>query len=103
METYVILRRSGWAAAADLAGAVTRANDEVERMPEDVTWIRSYALAERDGRVGMLCIYRASSPEAVRRHSAAAELPIDEIVRVADTIAVRPEPSAAATGLERRT
>ena len=50
METYVIFRRSGWTVAADLEEAATRANDEVARMPDDVAWIRSYALAERDGR-----------------------------------------------------
>lgn len=94
METYVIFRRSGWTVAADLEEAATRANDEVERMPDDVAWIRSYALAERDGRIGTVCIYRASSPEAIRSHSRAAEFPIDEIVRVADTIVVRPEPIA---------
>ena len=60
-------------------------------MPDDVAWIRSYTLAERDGRIGTVCIYRASSPEAIRSHSSAAELPIDEIVEVADTIVVRPE------------
>jgi hypothetical protein len=96
METYVIFRRNGWSEAADLAGAAARASDEGERMAEDVVWIRSYALAERDGRFGTVCVYRASSPEAIRCHSAAAELPIDEIVEVADTIVTRREPPSAA-------
>lgn len=103
METYVIFRRSGWRAAADLAGAAARASDENQRMPEDVAWMRSYALEERDGRLGTVCIYQASSPEAIRRHSAAAELPIDEIVQVANTIVVRPEPMMAAAQLKEET
>jgi sporulation protein YlmC with PRC-barrel domain len=62
-------------------------------MEDDVAWIRSYVLAERDGSVGTVCIYQASSPEAIRRHAAAAELPVDEIVAVADTVVVRPDPA----------
>jgi hypothetical protein len=53
-------------------------------------------LEERDGTVGTVCIYQASSPEAIRRHAAAAELPVDEIVGVADTVVVRPDPVAEA-------
>ena len=61
-------------------------------MPDDVAWIRSYALAERDGRIGTVCIYQASSPEAIRSPlQRAPSFPIDEIVKVADTIVVRPE------------
>jgi hypothetical protein len=63
-------------------------------MPDDVAWIRSYVLAEADGTVGTFCIYQASSPEAIRRHAAAADLPVDEIVKVADTVIVRPDPAA---------
>jgi hypothetical protein len=48
--------------------------------------------AETDGTVGTVCIYQATSPEAIRRHAAAAGLPVDEIVKVADTVIVRPDP-----------
>jgi hypothetical protein len=65
-------------------------------MSDDVAWVRSYVLEERDGTVGTVCIYQASSPEAIRRHAAAAELPVDEIVGVADTVVVRPDPVAEA-------
>ena len=54
-------------------------------------------LEETDGSVGTVCVYQASSPEAVRRHARAAELPVDEIVKVADTVVVRPDPAAVAT------
>ena len=47
-------------------------------------------------RVGMVCIFQASSPEAIRRHASAADLPVDEIVKVADTIVLRPDPAATA-------
>jgi len=95
METYVILRRGGWRTADDLAAAAERSTSEGERMPDDVAWIRSYVLEELDGSVGTVCIYQASSPEAIRRHAAAAELPVDEIVKVADTVIVRADPLAA--------
>jgi hypothetical protein len=93
MDTYVILRRGGWPSAEALQEAAARSSAEGERMEDDVAWIRSYVLAERDGSVGTVCIYQASSPEAIRRHAAAAELPVDEIVAVADTVVVRPDPA----------
>ena len=96
METYVILRRGGWRTAADLAAAAERSTAEGDRMPDDVAWIRSYVLDELDGSVGTVCVYQASSPEAIRRHATAADLPVDEIVKVADTVIVRPDPAAVA-------
>jgi len=96
METYVILRREGWRTADDLREAAARSTTEGERMPDDVRWIRSYVTAEPNGTVGTVCIYQASSPEAIRRHAVAADLPVDEIVKVADTVVVRPDPAAVA-------
>ena len=96
METYVILRRSGWRTADDLRVAAERSTVEGERMSDDVRWIRSYVTAETDGRVGTVCVYQATSPEAIRRHASAAELPLDEIVKVGDTVIVRPDPEMVA-------
>lgn len=95
MDTYVILRRNGWRTVEDFQEAAARSTEEGERMPDDVAWIRSYVLDEVDGSVGAVCIFQASSPEAIRRHAAAAELPVDEIVKVADTVLVRPDPEPA--------
>jgi len=92
METYVTLRRNGWRTADDFAAAAERSLEEGDRVPDDVAWIRSYVLDEQDGTVGTVCVYQASSPEAIRRHATAADLPVDEIVRVADTVIVRPDP-----------
>jgi hypothetical protein len=96
METYVILRRGGWRTADDLRVAAERSTVEGERMSDDVRWIRSYVTAETDGRVCTVCVYQASSPEAIRRHASAADLPVDEIVKVADTVLVRPDPAPVA-------
>ena len=96
METYVILRRSGWRDGAERTEAAARSTAEGERMPDDIAWIRSYVLEERDGRVGTVCVYQASSPEAIRRHAAAAGLPVDEIVKVADIVVMRSDSAAVA-------
>jgi thiamine biosynthesis protein ThiC len=93
MDTYVILRRNGWASPADLEKAAARSSKVGdEDMPDDIRWIRSYVLDEGDGAVGTVCIYQASSPEAIRRHAGSADLPVDEIIRVADTVLIRPDP-----------
>jgi hypothetical protein len=94
METFVILRRNGWRSGEELAAAAERSTLEGEKMPGDIRWIRSYVLEEGSG-VGTVCIYQASSEEAIREHAAAADLPVDEIVRVADTVIVRPDPEPA--------
>ena len=96
MNTYAILRRSGWRSAEELGEAAQRSTAEGEKMTDDVRWIRTYVLAENGGSVGTVCIYQATSPEAIRRHASAAELPVDEIVEIADTVVVRPDPVPAA-------
>ena len=95
METYVILRRDGWRGPDELEAAAARSTAEGDRTPDDIRWIRSYVLAEPKGGLGTVCIYQASSPEAIRRHAEAAGLPVDEIVQVADTVIVRPDPIPA--------
>jgi hypothetical protein len=98
MELYAILRRSGWRSGADLEEAAARSSKVGnEDMPDDIRWIRSYVLDEGAGTVGTVCIYEASSPEAIRKHASLADLPVDEIIRVADTVLVRPDPQPAAT------
>ena len=96
MQLYVILRRAGWTSPAELeeaAGRSTRVGNE--EMPDEVRWIRSYVLDEGGGSVGTVCIYEATSPEALRKHASLADLPVDEIIRVADTVVVRPDPEPA--------
>ena len=95
MDTYVILRRGGWRTAEELKDAAARSTAVGEEMPDEARWIRSYVLAEQDGSVGTVCIYQAVSPEAIRAHASAAELPVDEIIAVADTVIVRSDPEPA--------
>jgi Protein of unknown function (DUF4242) len=96
MDTYVILRRSGWRSPEDLQAAAARSTKVGdEEMSDDIRWIRSYVLEEGGGSVGTVCIYQASSPEAIRDHASRADLPVDEIIPVADTVLVRPDPAAA--------
>ena len=97
MKTYVILRRGGWRSGEELQEAAARSTQVGdEEMSEDIRWIRSYVLAEGDGTVGTVCIYQASSPEKIREHASRAMLPADEIIEVADTVVVRPDPEPAA-------
>jgi len=95
MDTYVILRRGGWPSGEELQEAAARSTAEGDRMSDDIRWIRSYVLDEPDGRVGTICIYQASSPEAIRAHASAADLPVGEILTLADTHVIRPDPEPA--------
>lgn len=96
MQTYVIRRRSNWADSAELgitAGVSARIGNE--EMPNDVRWIRSYVVREDDGRLGTVCIYQASSPEAIREHARRVKMKAEDIVLVEDTVIVRDDPAAA--------
>jgi hypothetical protein len=94
VHTYVILRRGGWRSPEELGEAAERSRRVGdEEMSDDIRWIRSYVLEEDGGSVGTVCIYQATSPEAIREHASAAELPVDEIIRVVDTVIVRPDPA----------
>jgi Protein of unknown function (DUF4242) len=92
MQLYAIVRRNGWATPEDLQEAAKRSSAEGDKPGSGVRWIRSYVTAEESGEVGTFCIYEADSPEAIRAHADAADLPGDEIVPVADTVIVRPDP-----------
>jgi hypothetical protein len=93
MNTYVILRRGGWRSPEDLQAAAERSRQVGdEEMSDDIRWIRSYVLEEGGGTVGTVCVYQASSPEAIREHGSRADLPVDEIIPVADLVLVRPDP-----------
>ena len=93
MNLYVIVRRKGFRSAEDLEEAAARSTHEGDKDGSGVRWIRSYVLPEASGEVGTFCIYEAESPEAIRAHARAAVLPVDEIVPVADTVVVRPDPT----------
>ena len=93
MKTYVILRRSGWRSPEELQAAAERSTAVGDgEMKDEVRWIRSYVMEEEGGSLGTVCIYQATGPEAIRRHAGLADLPLDEIVPVADTVVVRPDP-----------
>lgn len=96
MEQYVIVRRSGWRSGEELEQAAARSTKVgKEDMPDQVRWIRSYILDEMGGSLGTVCMYEATGPEAIRKHAERADLPVDEIIRVADTVIVREDPQPA--------
>jgi len=92
----VILRRGGWRSPEDLQAAAERSKQVgEEEMSDDVRWIRSYVLEEGGGSVGTVCVYEASSPEAIQEHASRADLPVDEVIPIADTVIIRPDPQTA--------
>ena len=94
MLLYAIRRRDGWTTPEALQATAARSKQVGdEEMSADVRWIRSYVVEEADGGLGTICIYQASSPEKIREHADRAGLPVTEIVEVADTVLVRPDPT----------
>lgn len=96
MKTYVITRPNGWGSQKELeiaAGVSSRIGNE--EMPDQVRWIRSYVTRHEGGRLGTVCVYQATNPEAVREHARRVGMPADTITEIADTVIVRPDPSIA--------
>lgn len=94
MNLYAILRRNGWKTPADLHSAAARSTKVGDtEMANDVRWIRSYVMQEPDGTLGTVCIYEATSPEAIQKHANRAELACSEIRPIADTVVVRADPA----------
>ena len=93
MNLYAILRRNGWKTPDDLHTAAARSAKVGDtEMASDVRWIRSYVIAEPDGTLGTVCIYEATSPEAIQKHANRAELALSEVRPIVDTVLVRPDP-----------
>ncbi len=93
MNTYAIRRKNAWASAEEIPQVATRSKEVAdEDFPADIRWIRSYVIAEEDGTLGTICIYQATSPEAIRKHAHRVGMPADEILPVADTVVIRPDP-----------
>ena len=97
MDLYMIRRRDGWTTGEELEAAAKRSTEVADAdFPQDIAWIRSYVVAEKDGQLGTVCIYQASSEDAVRQHADRVGMPADEVLPIADTVIVRPDPEAAA-------
>ena len=77
------------AAGARICKGVVAINAE-----HGVTWLHSYVSTDKKRT---FCVYEADSPEAIRAHADASDLPVDEIIPVADTVIVRPDPAPVAS------
>lgn len=94
MNTYIILRRSGWANEQELEAAAARSGETAAAMAGDVSWIRTYVLAEKSGALGSVCVFQATTEDKLREHAECADLRVDEIIPVGDLVVMRPDPAA---------
>jgi hypothetical protein len=93
MDMFLIRRREAWRTPAELEAAAERSTAVAEEdFPERISWIRSYVVEESGGGLGTICIYEASDADTVRDHAAAVGMPADEVLPIADTVIVRPDP-----------
>jgi len=96
MQTYVITRRKFWDRPEDLEkSASISARIGTEEMADQVKWIRSYVV-EEEGKLGTVCVYQGTSPDAIREHARRVGMPGDEFYPVATTVIVREDPLEAA-------
>jgi len=81
-------------AVAGRARATAERSKEVAAsdFPDDIAWIRSYVIKEDGGTLGTICIYQATDIDTVREHAQRVDMPADEVLEVADTVIVRPDP-----------
>jgi hypothetical protein len=97
MNTYVIRRERAWAGPEELEATAARSKQVAEDdFPDDIRWIRSYVISEDGGTLGTVCIYEATDVEAVKQHAQRVDMPADEVLEVADTVIIRPDPQTEA-------
>jgi len=89
MKTYAIRRKTAWQDPDEL-GATAELSKQIAASdyPEEIRWIRSYVIDEPDGRLGTICIYEASSPDAIRGHAEKVGMPADEIHDIAEVVVI---------------
>ena len=97
MNTYVIRREKAWPSADDLGKTAERSKQvAADDFPDDIAWIRSYVIKEEGGTLGTVCIYQATSIDKVKEHAKRVDMPADEVLEVADTVIIRPDPQPQA-------
>ncbi|HEX3242289.1 MAG TPA: nickel-binding protein [Solirubrobacterales bacterium] len=95
MNTYVIRREKAWQSPEELGETAERSKQvAADEFPQDISWIRSYVIKEDGGTLGTVCIYQATSIDAVKEHASRVDMPADEVLEVADTVIIRPDPQA---------
>ncbi len=95
LKLYAIRRLNAWQSSDELEQVAARSKQVADDdFQADIRWIRSYVIAEEDGTLGSICIYQASSPDAIRKHAHRVGMPADQILDIADTVVIRPDPVA---------
>jgi Protein of unknown function (DUF4242) len=93
MKTYAIRREKAWQSPRELEETAARSKQVAEDdFPDDIRWIRSYVIEEEGGTLGTICIYQGTSVEKVREHAKRVGMPADEVLEIADTVIIRPDP-----------
>jgi hypothetical protein len=92
MDLYVIRRRGVWADQKEAEATSTVSARVGGEMSDRLRWIRSYVVSEADGRIGSVCLYEASDPEAIREHGRRIGAPADEMQLVTATAVIRDDP-----------
>jgi hypothetical protein len=93
MNLYAIRRERAWESPADLEKTAARSKEVGEsEFPDDIAWIRSYVVKEEGGTLGTICIYQATDVDTVKEHAKRVDMPADEVLELADTVVVRPDP-----------
>ena len=95
MNLDAIRRRNAWESPEELeeVGARSKEVGDTE-FPDNLAWIRTYVVKDEDGTLGSVCIYQATDIETVREHAERVGMPADEVIEIADTVIVRPDPEA---------
>ncbi len=96
MNTYVIRRKNFWNCAEDLEkSASISARVGTQEMADQVKWIRTYVVKEESGKLGTVCIYQGTSPDAIREHARRAGMPADDVTPIENLVVVNEDPVLA--------
>lgn len=101
---YLVRRRAFCGSTAELVRRAAASHRLAgETMARDVSWLRTYSVAEREGgdraegaradgaepAFGTMCLYQAIHGEALREHARRAGVPADEVTAVIGRVVFR--------------
>jgi hypothetical protein len=90
MQTYIVRRPGIASTGTELNAVLTRLRAFEDESPAlNTRWMRSYALREGNGRIGLACVFEADSVQTLMLHAAQTGVGAQEILPVTATVIVR--------------
>lgn len=99
MQNYVITRHFGNVTLEQLQEGAVRSLSAMMTQFTDIKWDHSHILVDEKG-LRTCCLYSAPSPDRIREHAKFAELPLESVTEVKNTVGPKDFEAAAKAAIK---